>query len=129
MKRLAVIAVVFALGLLSHAQQPKEATQFDLLNQCQPLTRNPMNLTVDEMLGVRECLGYISGMRDMLTAWRAESKVMKQPDSAPMCVPYESTTGELVRVVVKYMNDNPTSLHEPRAGPVLHAFIHAYPCK
>ena len=131
MKRIALVAVV-AIGLcslFSHAQEPKEKTGDDLLSDCQPLTRNPMRLSVEETRDAHNCMGYLAGMKDMLTIWHAQAKTDKQPDYAPMCVPYEATNEELVRVVLKALSDNPTWLHQPRAVVVYSAFVHAYPCK
>lgn len=78
---------------------------------------------------VRRSMGYLLGMKDMLTVWNATDEHYKQQGLSKMCVPYEATVAEMVRVVVKFLNDHPTELHEVNAVVVLHAFHDAYPCK
>ena len=133
MKRLAFVVVVIAINLLptrSHAQQPQVTTGLDLLNKCQPaVDMASKDLTHFEGLEAASCMGYILGMKDMLTMWHIHSRGFGEEGQIQMCVPNEATVAELVRVVVKFLNDNPTELHEQEAAVVVSAFVSAYPCK
>jgi Rap1a immunity proteins len=44
------------------------------------------------------------------------------------CVPYGVTTDELLAVVLKYLNDNPTSWHKSAIVDIGVALREAYPC-
>ncbi|MNJ01850.1 hypothetical protein D3C73_1616130 [compost metagenome] len=45
------------------------------------------------------------------------------------CVPTTVTYAQLVRVVVKYLQDNPKDLNKGRMTLVWQALMDAYPCK
>jgi hypothetical protein len=130
-KWLTLCAVLTTSLFLPHlaAQTVKEDTGLDLLNKCQPLTRTPMNLSNSEHGDAEYCMGYLLGMKDMLTAWTVTDEHFKQQGRSTMCVPYEATTAELIRVVIKFLNDHPTKLHDQAGAVVINAFRDAYPCK
>jgi hypothetical protein len=129
-KWLTLCAVVLLFACVpSVAQTTHEYTGLDLLNRCQPLTRTPLSLSSNEREEAGYCMGYLLGMKDMLTTWNVVDEHDKIKGRSTMCVPYEATTAELVRVVVKFLNDHPTKLHEYMGGVVISAFRDAYPCK
>jgi hypothetical protein len=82
-----------------------------------------------EAMGMH-CMGFISGLRDGLDFWRASTEASKKRDmsSAPICIPQDATTLQLVRIVVKYLRDNPKELNKHDAILVLTALHDAYPC-
>jgi hypothetical protein len=45
-----------------------------------------------------------------------------------VCMPEGVTYGQMVKVVVKYLNDHPEELHHPAALLTLNALIGAFPC-
>ena len=45
------------------------------------------------------------------------------------CYPDTASMGQSIKVVEKYLRDNPNKLHEKRGGLVLDALKKAYPCK
>ncbi|MNR61896.1 hypothetical protein D3C85_1837700 [compost metagenome] len=48
---------------------------------------------------------------------------------AKFCLPGNVTNSQMVRIVVKYLKDNPKNLNEGRTGLVWSALKDAYPCK
>jgi len=46
-----------------------------------------------------------------------------------VCIPGSTDVDELIRVFVKYVQDNPAVIHERIVTGVTRAFIAAYPCK
>src|SRR5262249_2989702 len=71
------------------------------------------------------CIGYISGIMDMNGYLRALKLVQK-----PLfCPPQEITNSQAVRVLVKFIEDNPERMHHE--GPVVAviAFSRAFPCQ
>jgi hypothetical protein len=77
------------------------------------------------------CLGMVVGVRDTLidydTAYEKSGCVIVGPK---MCWPKETiTNGQSVRVVVKYLKDNPNQLHQPDRILVRMALKKAFECK
>ncbi|WP_156897031.1 Rap1a/Tai family immunity protein [Ferrimonas kyonanensis] len=77
--------------------------------------------------GVSEglCLGTINGMRYMNELY---STRLKQHETF-FCVPSQVTAGQLVRVVVKYLEENPSQLHIHEGFLISTALATSYPCK
>ncbi|HET9942600.1 MAG TPA: Rap1a/Tai family immunity protein [Terriglobia bacterium] len=67
------------------------------------------------------CVGYISGFLDGLLSERVNAKVI--------CVPEKVTLGQLARVMVKHLEENPNTLHLHRVMGIEEALFRAYPCR
>jgi hypothetical protein len=74
------------------------------------------------------CMGYVGGMADILAQWQLSDKGYKDRKMAA-CINSKVTGGELVRVVMKYMRDNPAKLHLDRSEIVITALHDGFPCK
>lgn len=64
------------------------------------------------------CMGFVKGVRGASTA-------------APhgiFCIPHEVTTDQLIRVLHKFLTDNPNMLHEPENMIAFLALEGAFPC-
>jgi len=70
------------------------------------------------------CHGIIRGVWDMHDIYAEGLKSQKF-----FCVPKEVTLGQLARVVVKFLKDNPAILHENRTALIIMALKNAYPCR
>ena len=76
------------------------------------------------------CLGYIAGVRDAAMSYQAFDAGQKRETFVPFCGPKEGMEdGQTVRIVVKYLKDNPAKLHERAEWLVLDALGDAFPCK
>lgn len=64
------------------------------------------------------CLGMIEGMSVALNA-----------TSSGVCLPDGVETGQLERVVIKWLQDHPERLHKSRLIEVRSALTAAFPCK
>ena len=51
------------------------------------------------------------------------------PKHKNFCMPNEVTTNQTIKIVVKYLNDNPSELHLPDVFLIQKAIIKAFPCK
>lgn len=125
MKLFALIAVVLALGLSagrSHAQ-----TGIELQHECQAVTAAAPNAN-DAMEGAH-CLGYISGVAFSISMWEGVNKAKSLgTDTVPACLPGNGTSEEYVKVVLRYLDQNPNKLHEGYGLLVFFALRNAYPC-
>ncbi len=75
------------------------------------------------------CLGYLSGSHDtdfMVQMLEEHEKIilLKHP-----CPPSNVSTEQAVRIVVKYLHDNPERLHMPASILVTDAIRSSFPCK
>lgn len=69
------------------------------------------------------CAGYVQGARDIGDLFGA------RPNGGPLwCLPGEVSTEQTIRVVVKYLKENPADLHRPAVALVAVALASAFPC-
>lgn len=71
------------------------------------------------------CEGYIAGVNDAAIGYGSDLNSMK----ALYCVPPNAEMEQLIRVVKKSLEDNPSQLHFPASALVVHALKNAFPCK
>jgi hypothetical protein len=76
-------------------------------------------------LDAGHCTGYIQGAVDGLNL---APTVWKVPASVKACVPQGTTTEELVRVFLKFIDSHPQKLSYAAANVVWQAIIASYPC-
>jgi len=75
------------------------------------------------------CVGYIWGNRDTDYAVQMLEEHEKVTLMKHACPPSNASTEQLVRVVVKYLHDNPERLHMPASVLVTDAIRSSFPCK
>ena len=73
------------------------------------------------------CLLYIIGVADMISGLSNMEPVI--PNYAPTCFPDGTTTGQLHRIVVKYLKAHPEETHTPAVVLVMVALREAFPCQ
>ena len=66
------------------------------------------------------CTGYIEGVTDGIYYTQTINL---------FCVPNKVTVGQIMKVVTKYLNENPQRLHENYVPLILSAMREAFPCK
>ena len=98
----------------------------ELLGQCQHFIRLVDGGTArsDEHYDAGTCGGFVQGVNSSVFFY---SEVLEKDDK--FCVPDSVTNGQLVRIVVKYLKDNPKILNKDRTTLVWLALKDAYPCK
>ncbi len=127
--RVTLVAVLL-LTVAALAQTPKNTrTGNELLRQC-----NEMMKMMDKPVpGINfadamHCLGYIDGAADFAAMGEMWSKEHNYKQ-AFLCVPVKAERRQLVRVVVRYMNEHPKELHKDKAEIVALAFSQAFHCE
>ena len=101
----------------------------DLLQKCTSLWAegpfNPGDNT--QRLDAGFCAGYVAGVTDSDAMWKAvEGKTSK---SIQYCMPEAVTNGQILRIIKKWLDDNPEKLHW-RADLIIHIkLVEAIPCK
>ena len=87
-------------------------------------------MQVDHLIrGSLKCAYYLRAMTDTFGLWQAFNDKEKRNNPPPVCVPETVTMRELAKVVVKYINDHPTSMHEEYGTAAFLALWFYYPCK
>ena len=112
----AIIAVVgLAVVLLLSAQsQAGYYSGSDLLQRCES----------DSNVEFGMCAGYIMGVVDLQDALLQWSEL----DEPYFCVPDSANSGQLMKVVTKYLNEGPERLHLAASNSIANALYYAFPC-
>ncbi|WP_454834922.1 Rap1a/Tai family immunity protein [Pseudomonas lini] len=102
------------------------ADGYNLLEHCQQAVR-AMDKTLaptDEPMSIGRCFGMVEGVRNTLVILNS-----KLPDNFKVCFPKKGIdNGQAVRIVDKFLRDNPAMLDQPDTFLVMMAFKQAYPC-
>ncbi len=130
MRQSALFALAFSLFLspqIIHAQ----ATGQKLLQECQVAAKytEATQMTNDEYAEAAHCLGYLNGIMDAYADWDTLNTMRHANNQSPACVPSNTNAQEVAMVVVKFLNDHPNKLHDPRYDLVVTALSGAYPCE
>jgi hypothetical protein len=75
------------------------------------------------------CLFYLNGFVTGVnygTGFAEERTKQRVP--APFCIPKGVETGQLTKIVLKYIRNNPETAHLPTARLITNALGQAYPC-
>jgi hypothetical protein len=88
----------------------------EFISLCVP--DEPTNLHWDE------CMGYVIGIDDGI---QLAYDIQGKPQ--PYCIPSEVTTGQMVRVLIKFIKDHPEKAHSKTSVLAVESFITAFPCK
>ncbi len=127
MKPLLTLSVFLACFPVLVANAEDDDGNF-LLRECKE-TLNATYQQCEPAVSSMHCLGYIDGLVAMNDIYK--STVLKGSSQALICLPKEKklTVGELSRIVVKYLEDNPKQLQESAASLATVALSKAFPCK
>lgn len=82
----------------------------------------PTATDVQEAVDGSFCKGYVVGVVDALISVSVTTKTT-------YCIPTNADNDQFVRVVAKYLNDNPAKLNDPAGILVTNAMVDAFPCK
>ena len=94
-----------------------------LLSQCQSaIDTSEKRRNNYDQFGAAYCLGFLQGFSEMNGFYKA----MK--GNSFFCIPEKVTLLQKTRVVVKYLNENPSKLHKNESFLVHFAFSEAFPC-
>lgn len=110
LKKIVAMAVLLGVAVAAFSQQEEDERQLsgaELLAYCESATVTSTGTW---------CLGYVLGVWHMMAP---EHRVCPTPSV---------TSGQLRRVVVKYLHDHPGRLHRQPADLVLEALDKSFPC-
>lgn len=77
-----------------------------------------------------EAVGFVMGVVDSNTYYQSVAQVNKDNNLLIyFCIPDEATNGQILKNVMKYLNDNPDKLNKSRILLTYDALKTYYPCK
>ena len=130
----ATVIVFFLMCVPSVADTTRRA---NLLETCQALENAIEQQRAGKCFGScgRDfCQGYVSGITDLLdvvaiNASKRDADPKRAIDTIGVCPDNAITVEEAIRVVVKWLKENPNKLHDAAVTDVMRALRQAYPCK
>jgi hypothetical protein len=111
-----------------HVQLAASAALADgnkLLSQCQDAEYYLDTKEVRSELSIGRCMGLLQGVRNTMV-------ILDTALELPLrtCWPKDGiNNGQAVRIVVRYLKDNPEQLHQDEVFLTLLAYKAAYPCR
>lgn len=122
MKTAGIAAAVMLAGMMVSGAAMADGNA--LLTQCQQFIKAADGEKDFDRGQAGMCVGFVEGVLST-TAFFGENL----DNDAKLCIPKTATNGQLARVVVKYLEDNPAKLNQGKTGLVWLSMKDAYPCK
>jgi len=129
MKRLTMIVTVFVMVTITPAMAV-DRTGNDLLVDCANLinTESLESVSKEKVLGMGYCIGLIDGLVTFNYVYEAVLEREGNSNMVQMCLPQRISTRQSAKVIVKYLEDNPSRLHESGQALAAQALVIEYPC-
>jgi hypothetical protein len=127
MRRIAICCFVWLLVLLPSASRAQGPPGSELLQACGAAEKQSDGIKIsdEEAIGSIYCIGYISGFLDSLALSSAASD-----GGQKICLPQRGITNDqAVRVLVKFLRENPQTLHESGRMSLYIALARTFPCR
>lgn len=119
----ALAGAVLASSFVVNADARRDDGNY-LLEQCQSFIKLVDSERDYIAVNAGACGGFVQGVSDTIYFLGDEL-----PKEAKFCEPNGTTNTQLVRIVVKYLKDNPKLLNTSKTSLVWSALQDAYPCK
>ena len=123
MRHSALLLIALAISVATLSQPASTAERIDghqLLEQCEKLGEGPAN---NYYAGT--CAGYIMGVIDSHNG-AAGTEKMPEPY---FCIPGDVSRGQLIDIVLKYVEAHPERRHFGGATLIWIALVFEYPCQ
>lgn len=132
MKIIVLVCSLLTLAVPSAAKEPWDwhGDGNSLLNFCNYELQlyDGVEISAADQVKAGFCTGFITGVGDLNTTLNEIQKDKNAGFVGSPCMPTGVTTGQVVRVVVKFLKDNPENLHMPAAALTIGAIRKAFPC-
>ena len=126
-----LVLLMHSSPLVAQTQESLETSGYAFVRVCSVADKveNMEHLSVDQKVALMSCLNFVSGFTngvevEMLFVENAT----KQSTHAPFCVPASVENIQIVRVVLKYIRDNPASARRKTNSLITFSLGERYPC-
>jgi Rap1a immunity proteins len=125
-----LLLLLFLAAVTIHSPSLSEAQDLDgvrLLRACGAAVKQQdgMNVSDQDMLESLWCIGYVQGFLDSISITQSVTGSRQG-----VCLPPQGVANDqAVRILVKYLRDNPQSLHESGRSSLYIALAKAFPCR
>jgi len=133
MKRLWLVTLLlFVLNssLFARTVETLHTSGNAFLRVCSVVDKNDMEyLAADQKLALMSCLNYVSGFTNGVDIeMQFVKNATKRNTHAPFCVPESVKDIQIVRIVLKYIRDNPAAARRNTNSLIMFALGERYPC-
>lgn len=87
-----------------------------------------VDMKVENLVGAQKCMYTIRGMITAARGINSNAKQFGYSKHTLYCVPLEVSNLQAIKVVLKYLDDNPQYMHHASAGIIFSALRLAFPC-
>ena len=134
-----ITSLLCAVTLLAFSASPawsRNLSSVDgnvLLTKCHPALQmadvSP-KLSQDEWTAAFYCLGFVQGAMDADAVWQIDQTLAhgNKTRSVVYCAPQDASWPQIIRILVKWLEDNPEKLNLPGYDVINFAMSKAYPC-
>ena len=125
-----LLLCVLSSSLFAQTEESLETSGNAFLRICSVVDKVDMeHLSVDQKVAMTSCLNYVSGFTNGVDVeMRFVKNATKQSTHAPFCVPERVENIQMVRVVLKYIRDNPAAAHRKTNSLIIFSLGERYPC-
>ena len=133
MKRVLIILSILLLcsGIVC-AQEASEIPSTSgnaYLRICSAIEKDNGVKTQDELRHIISCAAYTSGVVDGVKAEEAFQRVyIGKSHTSPFCVPDAADNGQMIRITLKYIRNNPEEAHKTTVILIVEALREAFSC-
>lgn len=122
-KALTILFFMVLAAATARAQQFKIDTGNDFLRECSGKTEGSPK-TTEEAIITSICSAYVAGFQSGILFSQALSGIKT------ICLPKQGIEhGQSLRIVVKWMNGHPETLHQSTDGLILQSLVAAFQCQ
>lgn len=125
------LVFVVSTSVFTQSQETIQTSGNAFLRICSVVDRggDQEKLSSDQTIALASCLNYVNGFTSGVdTEMRFVKNATKQSTHAPFCLPESVKQIEMVRVVLKYIRDNPAAARRNANSLIMFSLGEKYPC-
>ena len=126
-----LLLFVLSSSLFAQTEETLETSGSAFLRICSVVDKGDdmEHLSIDQKMALTSCLKYVSGFTNGVEAEMLFVKnATRRGTHAPFCVPESVENIQMVRVVLKYIRDNPAAARRKTNSLIMFSLGERYPC-
>ncbi len=126
-----LLLLLLSSSLLAQTSESLETSGNAFLRICSVAGKEESmeHLSVDQKVALTSCLNFVSGFTSGVEVeMQFVENATKQTTHAPFCVPASVENLQIVRVVLKYIRENPAAARRKTNSLIMFSLGERYPC-